>query len=191
MTNESFLDYGETLTLPLSNVSIGTHIVLIRAEQGCFYGNESGIPHYFRTENSLILKFIIENTQPFSAKILETFNLDDAIPKVSVLSLENKTFASSSVPLNFTVTDFVTQISYSLDGQENVTTVGNTTLTNLSSGEHSVTVYAEDIAGNVGFSETIHFKIEPFLTTLVAVASLATVGVIAVGLLVYFKKRKH
>ena len=32
---------------------------------------------------------------------------------------------------------------------------------------------------------------EPFPTTLVAIASGASVAVISIGLLVYFKKRKH
>jgi hypothetical protein len=50
------------------------------------------------------------------------------------------------------------------------------------------------VFGYVGVSETIFFTIvepEPFPTALVATASAASVGIIAVGLLVYFKKRKH
>jgi hypothetical protein len=191
MTNESFADYGYTLTLPLYNASNGTHIVIVRAEQGCFYGNEDGVPYYFRINNSLLVKFIVEDTQPFSAKILATFNLDTTPPKVTVLSIEDKTFASSDVPLDFTVSDLVTQVSYSLDGDDNVTIAGNTTLTRLSNGEHNVTVYYADIVGNVGASVTLYFTVavpNSFPTTLVIIASLALVGV---GLLVYFKTRKH
>jgi hypothetical protein len=191
MTNESFAGYGGTFTLPLDNASSGTHLVIIHAEQGCFYGNEDGVPYYFRINNSLIVKFIIEFTPYFSAKILATFNLDATPPKVTVLSLENKTFASSDVPLDFTASDLVTQVSYSLDGDDNVAIAGNTTLTGLSNGEHNVTVYYADIVGNVGASETLYFTVavpDPFPTTLVITASLALVGV---GLLVYFKKHKH
>ena len=88
----------------------------------------------------------------------------------------------------------VSKISYVLDGQENVTVAGNTTLANLPYGEHNVKVYATDNVGNIG-SETITFTIaepepEPFLTTLV-VASVITVSVVCVGLVVYFKRRKH
>lgn len=95
--------------------------------------------------------------------------------------------------MNFTVNEFVSQITYSLNGQENVTITGNTTLTGLSNGVYNVTVYAWDIAGNTGASETLRFSIEapePFPTTLV-VASVVLVTVISVVLLVYFKKRNH
>jgi len=193
MTNESFAGYGETFRLPLNSASNGTHAVTIRAEQGCFYGNESGVPYYFRTEISLIVTFMVEHTQPFSAKVLATSIFDTTPPNISVLSIENKTFVNSSIPLNFIVTDLVTQISYSLDGCDNVTITGNTTLTGLSDGEHYITVYYIDIAGNVGASKTAYFNVDlPFPTTLV-IASVFTVAVVAVaiGLLLYFKKRKR
>ena len=191
MTNESFGGYVDTLTLPLTNASIGTHVVIVRAEQGCFYGNEDGVPYYFRTNGSLIVKFTVENRQPFSAKILATINLDPTLPNVSLLSPENKTFVRSTVPLDFTVNDLVTQTSYSLDGQDNVTITGNTTLTGLSNGEHNVTVYYADIIGNVGASETAYFNIDiPFPTSLVVSISGASLALVGVGLLVYFKKRK-
>jgi hypothetical protein len=110
-------------------------------------------------------------------------------PKVSILSLENKTYSIASIPLNFTTNEPISQATYSLDGHENVTIAGNTTLTGLANGDHNVTVYATDEAGNIGASETIYFRVESFLTTLV-LASVVTVAVIGVGLLVYFKKRK-
>jgi hypothetical protein len=129
---------------------------------------------------------------PYHTESEETvnFRIDIGSPKVVLLSLENKTYSTTDVPLNFTVSKPDTQVTYSLDGRENVTTVRNTTLTNLPSGEHNLTVYAEDTAGNVGFSETIRFNIEPFPTTLV-IASVITVAVAGAGLTVYFKKRKR
>jgi hypothetical protein len=114
-------------------------------------------------------------------------------PSVSVLSLVNKTYDLSDVPLHFTVNQPVSQIAYSLDGKENITISGNTTLTGLANGDHNVTVYATDEAGNTGASETIYFNVEapePFPTTLV-IAPIASVSIIGVGLLVYFKKRKR
>jgi hypothetical protein len=192
MTNESFAGYGDTFRLPLSNAPRGTHMVTIRAEQGCFYGNEDGVPYYFRTNISLIVTFIVERTQPFSASVLATSIGDINPPNVSVLSIENKTFVNSTVPLDFTVNELVAQFSYSLDGHDNVTIAGNTTLTGLSNGEHYITVYYTDIAGNVGASETSYFNVEvSFPTALVVAASVASVAVISVGLLVYFKKRKR
>jgi hypothetical protein len=123
------------------------------------------------------------------------FTIDTTPPKVYILSLENKTYDATDVPLYFTVNEPVSRIVYSLDGQENVTINGNTTLPQLSYGAHTITVYATDNAGNTGTSETIAFNIAekpepPFPTAQVAAAS-ASIVVIGVGLLVYFKKRKH
>ena len=59
-------------------------------------------------------------------------------------------------------------------------------------GMHNVTVYAWDAAGNVGASETIPFTIaEPFNVAPIVVASAASVAVVSVAFLLYFKKRKH
>jgi hypothetical protein len=57
---------------------------------------------------------------------------------------------------------------------------------------HNITVYAKDEFENTGSSETITFSIEePFPTAIVATASGASVAVVGVGLLFYFKKRNH
>ena len=114
-------------------------------------------------------------------------------PVISVASPENSNYTLSEVALNFTVNRRVEWMRYSLDGNENVTLTGNTTLTGLSAGLHNVTVYAKDEFGNTGVSETIVFSVaeEPFPAVPVAVASVATIAVVGVGLLVYFKKRKH
>jgi hypothetical protein len=101
---------------------------------------------------------------------------------------------ASDVPLNFEVDKSVSEMKYSLDGQENVTVVGNTTLAGLTNGYHNVTVYAADEAGNSGASETLLFDVElpePFPTLLIAAASVAAAVLVGVGLLVYFKKRNR
>jgi len=114
-------------------------------------------------------------------------------PVVSVISpSENSNYTSSEVSLNFTVDKPVVWMGYSLDGQDNVTVNGNTTLDGLSNGLHNVTVYARGEFENIGASETIIFSVEvPFPTMLVAAASVASIAAVSVGLLVYFKKRKH
>jgi N-acetylneuraminic acid mutarotase len=113
-------------------------------------------------------------------------------PVVSVVSPENVNYASSEISLNFTVNRPVEWMRYSLDGNENVTVTGNTTVTRLNDGVHNITVYAKDEFGNTGASETISFSVEvPFPATLVAAASVATIAVASVGLLIYFKKRKR
>ena len=114
-------------------------------------------------------------------------------PKIALLSPVNQVFNELSFPLFFTVDKQVNWIGYSLDGQGNMTITGNSTITELTNGLHNITIYAKDTFGNEGASETIIFNIdvtEAFPTTLVAV-SIVSVAVVTMGLLVFFKKRKH
>jgi hypothetical protein len=128
------------------------------------------------------------------------FTIDTTPPSVSVFPIKNEMYAESEVlevNLNFTVNESSSKISYVLDGQHNVTLAGNTTLTGLSEGKHSLTVYAWDETGNIGASETVTFTIakpEPLPTTIVAASVVASAGSIAVFgavLLIYFAKRKR
>jgi hypothetical protein len=115
------------------------------------------------------------------------------LPNVTLLSPQGGKFNSSNVPLNFAVDQTAILVEYSLDGQENVTVTGNTTLTGLTNGYHNVTVYATDETGNTGASETLFFNVEapePFPVAPVAAVALVTVAAVA-GLLIYFKKRKR
>ena len=120
------------------------------------------------------------------------FTIDNTAPTLLSVSLENKTFSTSDLPLNVIENEPVSQIIYSVDGQSNRTAYGNTTLTDLPAGKHNLTVFVSDFAGNMGNFETVYFKVkESFPTVPVAAASVATVVVVGVCLLVYFKKRKH
>ena len=121
------------------------------------------------------------------------FGFGTVPPAVSIVSLESMaTYVSSDVSLNFCLNKPATWVGYSLDGKDNITIAGNTTVTGLASGLHNITVYAKDEFENTGASETISFSVEePFPTALVAVASAASVVIVGVGLLVYFKKRKR
>ena len=118
------------------------------------------------------------------------FTIDVTPPKVSILSIQNRTYNMPNVPLDIAVNDSISKLSYVLDSQDNVTISGNATLTGLSAGEHNVTVYATDLTGHFGGSETIYFSVEvPFPTT-IAIASVITIAVVGIGSLVYFKKRR-
>jgi hypothetical protein len=124
---------------------------------------------------------------PDTAYLLETTR-----PKISILSPLNQRYMNSSASLRFTVNKTIDWAGYSVDGKDNVTITGNATLSGLSNGVHNVTVYAKDEFGNTGASETVWFSVaEPFPTILVAGVSGASVAVVGLGLLVYFKKRKH
>ena len=110
-------------------------------------------------------------------------------PVVSVSSPKSKTYDTGDIPLTFTVNEPAAWIGYSLDGQDNVTITANITLSGLSKGAHNLTVYAKDIAGNIGASETIHFTIVDRFPIEWIVASVVIVAAVGVGLLVYFKKQ--
>ena len=116
-----------------------------------------------------------------------------APPEIMILSPENNmSYNSSSFSLNFTVNKPTNWSCYSLDGEENVSITGNTTIADLSNGVHNVTVYANDTLGNSGASETIAFTInQPALFPTVEIATIATIMIaIIVFVAVYLKRRK-
>jgi len=127
--------------------------------------------------------------QPYSKHQTIIFYVDTMAPKVGNLSVNNT--GSGDRLLSFTVDEEATWIGYSLDNQANVTIAGDTFLKDLSVGSHNVTVYAEDTIGHMGASETLYFTVDekPFPTLLVASASVATIAVFAVFLLM--RKHKH
>ena len=127
--------------------------------------------------------------EPASATII--FYIDTSAPEITDLSIQNTD--SGNRLLSFNVDAEISWVGYSLDNQANVTVNGDAVLKDLSAGAHIVTVYAEDTAGNKGASETLYFILEepePSAVPLV-LASTGAVSAVAVGLLVYFKKRKH
>ena len=81
-------------------------------------------------------------------------------------------------------------MSYSIDGQDNVTIAGNGTLSGLPNGSHNLTVYVTDRIGNVGVSEIIYFSVEAPFPALVVVAIGISAAVLASVGLIYFKKKK-
>jgi len=167
----------------------GKQTVTIIVEGNGDYTGTVSIPHEYPWDPSTGTVCYYWNSYAESAIY---FVVDTVSPQVTVLDLDSKTFSVSEVPLDFILNETTSKITYSLDGQENITVTGNTTLTGLSIGEHSITVYATDEAGNIGASETIHFSItEPFPTSF-AVASVIVVVVVLVGigLLIYGIKRK-
>ncbi len=108
--------------------------------------------------------------------------IDKTPPIITILSPENKTYTTTSVPFVTTLDECASWIGYSLDGEANKTVSGNmtfnllpqgllwinTTLSILSEGPHRITVYANDTTGNRGCSNTVYFKMDtnpPNITT--------------------------
>jgi len=149
------------------------------------------------------------------------FTVDYAAPTVTVSPLENATCTANDAAFGFRVTDYsLSWVSYSLDGKENVTVSsdalaqtkiglmktwgGNLSFAGLAIGSHKLTVYASNEVGYTGTSEPFYFTVaqpretgsqhaapQPFPTTIVAVASGASLAAVATVLMVHFKKRNH
>ena len=116
---------------------------------------------------------------------------DIAPPTISILTAGTE-YNTTDIPLDFTVNEDVLWIGYSLDAQANVTITGNTTITGVSPGFHNPRIYANDTAGNIGFSQTLNFSIpNPLLTAFIAAASTITLAMVGVGLLVYIRRQKR
>jgi parallel beta-helix repeat protein len=136
--------------------------------------------------------YIVYLNNQDSYPLMKPWEPDNEPPQIFISSPENKTYTSANVTLEFAINKQTSWIGYSLDGQETVTVTGNTTLSGLSSGLHSVTVYAKDSLGNMGNSNTIWLSVdEPFPTVPVATTSAAAIVFVSVGLIVYFKKRNR
>ena len=124
--------------------------------------------------NAFVIKFSPEaDTQP---------------PVVVVSSPKGTTYEPNDISLIFTVNEPASRISYSLDGQTEVTIASNTTLSGLTVGTHNLTVYAQDSGGLVGASETIQFSIVARFPTELVITSIAIAAVVSLGFLIYFKR---
>ena len=141
----------------------------------------------------------LEQYTPIGWTPSQSYLSETTPPAISILSPLNQTYNESSVPLVFTSDKAVNWTSYSLDGQQNVTITGNSTIANVTSGFHTLTVYSNDTFGNIGISKTITFTVtlpttehsEPLSIVTIAVVSAIVLTVILAGLVVYLKKRKR
>ena len=176
-----------SFSLDLSNVRGGNHSVTVYAV-GVGY-IETGTE--YREENDVIVSYNHYDRFHMTSYSTVSFIKDLVPPMVSVLSPQNTTYTAPDVKLDFTVNEGVSQILYSLDNKENQTISGNATLAGLLNGEHSMTLYVADLAGNAVSSKTLFFNVnspEPFPIVPVAIG-IAISSIAGAGLLVYLKKR--
>ena len=82
-------------------------------------------------------------------------------PTVAVVSPQNVTYATNNgVALAYAINETASWVGYSLDGRQNTTITGNTTLPTLLEGGHSLIVYANDTSGRMGASTTVFFTVD-------------------------------
>jgi hypothetical protein len=87
-------------------------------------------------------------------------------------------------------------MGYSIDKQANITTDGNTTLTNLPTGSHEIQVFANDTAGNMVASDIAYFTVAQMSNETSNQTNLSSMAVfvgviiaVLLSLLVLFKRR--
>jgi len=175
-------------TMNFTGIPEGKHSIAIHALERGAYEN-------YEYTSGFVTKVYVTN---FFIEGLSTvnFTIDITAPKVSILSLENQTSSSNTrnVLLNLSVNEEFSKLTYSLDGKDNVTVAENVTLADLPTGNHNVTVYATDLAGHVGKSETVTFSIaepETFPTIPVAVVAGASIAAVMVAGTLLVRKRRR
>ena len=113
--------------------------------------------------------------------------------------MRNATYGLKDIPLSFTVNKAVSWMAYRLDDGANVTLDDcNTTLTGLPEGLHTLVIFANDTAGNMG-SKTVNFTVEKpqiensgsAMTVAITAVPVAIVCIALIGLLIYRKKKRH
>ncbi len=93
--------------------------------------------------------------------------LPDTTPSaITIISPENKTYATAQIHLNASADEPIDTWMYNLNGTGNVTfgsqnntVTANTTIT-AGEGSNNITVYANDTAGNVGNSSMVYFTVD-------------------------------
>ena len=160
----------------VSELTEGLHTLTARVQYDGTFSSGSDLNTHFVSESTVF------------------FRIDFVPQNVSILLPENNTYAPDGMPLQFFIDEPASWTGYSLDGQGNITVTENVTLPELSVGQHTLIVYANDTAGNPAVSQTVFFSVEKPEETfpiILVVASVITFVVVCVGLLAYFKKRKR
>ena len=172
--------YPVNVTYALADIPDGNHSLRITAIES----GEAG----WNDENDLAAVYTIN----VNSSVTVNFAIDTTPPKITILSIGNQTYSTIDIPLRFDVNETASRIYYSLDNNANVTVNGNTTLSNLSYGSHSLAIYANDTYGNIS-SQTVAFtvaKSEPFQPMSVVFASALAIVVIAISLILFRRHRK-
>ncbi len=153
----TFTADSASYTTPWSITYNETTSVSLEMPESCSFKDEDYIWWRWSDGNTNQKRTVTVNK---NTALTAMYRPEDTSLKISVLSPENKTYATTEVPLEITVNRIFFGTSYSLDGQANVTTIGNTTLTGLSDGSHNIIVYIEDAPGNVSASDIVHFTVD-------------------------------
>ena len=174
---QNFLQFSVNVT----DIPFGEHSLNITARARGEFEDNSHFKYLFSLNKTSSINFSVRTN-----------------PIITFPPSQNSNFTDSSLPLNFTVDHPVSEITYCLDGQENIPISGNTTLTGLSKGQHNVTVYATDADGYNGESDTLLFNVNApefaefsVVTLIIASVVLAVLVIACISVLVFRRKQKQ
>jgi N-acetylneuraminic acid mutarotase len=182
LTNQAydFIDGTWTIGEAMPNPRLGFGAVVVDDILYIIGGYTYDIGYPYATKVSALVEAYV----PFGYR---------SIPIIEVVSpLSDGVYNSSCVDLVFVVDRPVGLLYYCVDGGANVTVAGNTTLLGLSGGVYNVTVFGEDVFGNVGVSETVVFTVvsQPdFILTVPVVVALCVVSVLVVMVVLFLRRR--
>jgi len=191
-----------TGTVDLPPLSEGSHCltITVTARLNGYYGaNPPGVP-FKPTGVAGNYEAIWVTSVYFTVDTTGGFT-DTTPPVITDLSISNQTYGFPRIPLLFHVNEDISQATYSLDGQDNITITENTTLTNLTPGQHNLLLYVRDKTGNMAVSQTsfsiaeeqklstqiVEQQPKPFPAALITTALLLTLFA-AFAIVLYFKR---
>lgn len=128
--------------------------------------NVSDTHHYQQNNTSDCYPcHVSTGVMPYSFHQLE-MRRDQVPPGVNITSPINTTYDVNSIYLNYTVNKTTWNEYYNLNGIENITLIGDTVTESgdrsfsisIPNGNHTITVYAEDVSGNLGH-DVVNFSV--------------------------------
>jgi hypothetical protein len=202
-------------TATFSNLTGTEHVVQIvvvaRAYYEAYYTRNDETITTGNTNNTYITQTIHFQLEPDS-KVVSFQEYPQAVSKDPypnpptpipiIISPQNTNYTTNNIaqftlPLTFAINATVSWIGYSLDNQTRITIHDNKTLSELSIGSHNITLFASDIFGNMGISNTTNFTIteqvapnSDFQPILLALSFVIFIVVLVVGVILY-KRRKR
>jgi hypothetical protein len=100
------------------------------------------------------IHFIIDLSAP-------NFILDSTPPNIIIQTPQTNQTYTGTVPFNVLLSEPTGQFTVTLDGNRTLyLPAQNTTLTELSVGEHSISIQANDLPGNPGYSNYVNFNVD-------------------------------
>lgn len=121
---------------------------------------------------------------------------DTEPPEVALNGINNATFNQTSIPLIFTTNEATSWMGYCLDNGTQTTIMGNSSL-NVTPGNHTIIMYANDTQGNLGHSPIAVFSVQiPLGTELQSNGPIILIVIlfgviIGEGILVLFVRKRN